>query len=365
MLEVAVRKRRGEFLLDAGFEIPGGGVVALFGRSGCGKTTLVETIAGLVKPDVGTIRMDDVVFVNTADRINLAPERRRVGYVFQEARLFPHLNVLGNLRYGFKRARPPRGIGFDEVVGLLGLETLLRRRPNRLSGGERQRVAIGRALLAQPRLLLLDEPLASLDAGRRDEVLPYLEKLRDSFTLPIVYVSHQFDEVLRLATHVVLLEEGRVLAKGELATVCLDRKLRSIAGPDAIGAVVDGEITGREPDSGLVLLRFGDNTLRIAADLAAGSRVRVRLPARDLIIALEEPRGLSVRNALRATVTAIEADDRLADLVRLDMGGKPVVARITRAATRSLELKPGLAVWVLVKSISLRGQSFSMPESGS
>jgi molybdate transport system ATP-binding protein len=365
MLDVAVRKRRGDFLLDAGFHLPGAGVVALFGRSGCGKTTLVDMLAGLVKPDVGTIRVDDEVFVNTADRVNLAAERRRVGYVFQDAQLFPHFTVLGNLRYGFKRSRTENGVEFDEVVALLGLETLLSRRPHRLSGGERQRVAIGRALLSQPRLLLLDEPLASLDVSRRDEVLPYLERLRDAYRMPIVYVSHQFDEVLRLASHVVLLEDGRVLASGELATVCLDRALRSVAGPDAIGAVLDGEIIGREAGTGLVLLRFGGNTLRIAADLAAGSRVRVRLPARDLILALEEPRGLSVRNALRAVVTSIEADDRLADLVRLDMGGAPVIARITRAATRDLELRPGSAVWVLVKSISLRGHSFLLPEAGS
>lgn len=364
MLEVAVRKRRGDFLLDAGFEIPGGGVVALFGRSGCGKTTLVDTIAGLLRPDVGTIRMDDVVFVNTADRVHLPAHRRRIGYVFQDARLFPHFSVRGNLRYGYRRSRSAKAIGFDEVVSLLGLEPLLPRRPHLLSGGERQRVAIGRALLSQPRLLLLDEPLASLDAARRDEVLPYLERLRDAFTLPIVYVSHQFDEVLRLATDVVLLEDGKVLAKGELSTVCLDRRLRSVVGPDAIGAVLDGEIAGREPGTGLALLRLGENTLRIAADLVAGGRVRVRLPARDLILALEEPRGLSVRNALRATVSSIEADDRLADLVRLDMGGAAVIARITRAATKGLELKPGLPVWVLIKSISLRGQSFLLPEAG-
>ena len=363
MLEVAVRKRRNGFELDAVFEIPGPGVVALFGRSGCGKTTLVDVLAGLLEPDAGTIRLSETTLVDTARRISLPAERRRIGYVFQDARLFPHLKVQGNLRYGLRRAETSTvGIAFDEVVALLGLEALLGRRPNQLSGGERQRVAIGRALLAQPRLLLLDEPLASLDAARRDEVLPYLERLHDSFAVPIVYVSHQFDEVLRLATHVVLMEQGKVLACGELAAVSLDPALRSIVGPDAIGAVLDGEIVGHEEASGLALLRLGSSTLRIAADFAPQSRVRVRLLARDLILAVEEPRGLSVRNALPATVLSVETDDRHADLVHLDIGGPRVVARVTRAATRELGLKPGHPVRVLVKSVSIRGQSILSPE---
>ncbi len=363
MLEVAVRKRRNGFELDAGFSIPGPGVVALFGRSGCGKTTLVDILAGLLEPDAGTIRLGDATMVDTERGISLPAERRRIGYVFQEARLFPHLNVRGNLRYGLRRAATASaGIAFDEVVALLGLAALLGRRPNQLSGGERQRVAIGRALLAQPRLLLLDEPLASLDAARRDEVLPYLEKLHESFAIPIVYVSHQFDEVLRLATHVVLMEQGKVLACGELAAVSLDPALRSIVGADAIGAVLDGEITGHDPTSGLALVRVGAAVLRVVADAADGRRVRLRLLARDLILALEEPRGISVRNALRATVQSVEADDRHADLVHLDIGGPRLVARVTRSATRDLELRPGVPVWVLVKSVSLRGQSFVRPE---
>ena len=362
MLKVSIRKQRGRFLLDAGFETPTPGVVALFGRSGCGKTTLIDILAGLLEPDAGSIRLDGVDLLDTAHRIRVPTERRQVGYVFQDARLFPHLTVLGNLRYGLQRAKGGR-IGLEEVTTMLGLGSLLGRRPNRLSGGERQRVAIGRALLAQPRLLLLDEPLASLDAARRDEVLPYLEKLRDSFAIPIVYVSHQFDEVLRLATHVVLLVDGKVASCGTLAAVSLDPALRSIVGPDAIGAVLDGEIIGHEAASGLALLRIGTNTLRIAADLAPGRHVRVRLLARDLILAIEEPRGLSVRNSLRATISSIEADDAQADLVRLDIGGAAVIARITRAATRELGLREGMAVWVLVKSMSMRGQSFILPES--
>jgi molybdate transport system ATP-binding protein len=363
MLQVAIQKRRGDFRLDAEFGFSTPGVLALFGRSGCGKTTLVDILAGLLQPDAGSIVLDGRSLVDAAAGVSVPAERRGVGYVFQDARLFPHLDVRGNLRYGLRRARESRGIGFDEVLALLGLERLLGRRPRQLSGGERQRVAIGRALLAQPQLLLLDEPLASLDAARRDEVLPYLEKLRDSIALPMVYVSHQFDEVLRLATQVVVMDEGRVLAKGDLAAVSLDPALRSITGPGAIGAVLEGEVTGHEAESGLALLRIGGGTLRIAADLPVGSRVRVQLLARDLIIASEEPHGLSVRNALRATVRSIEADDRYADLIRLDIGGAAAIARITRTATRDLGLKPGLPVWVLVKSVSLRGQAFVLAES--
>jgi molybdate transport system ATP-binding protein len=358
MLEVAVTKRRGDFRLEASFSMPGPGVVALFGRSGCGKTTLVDAIAGLLEPDAGRLRLGGETLLDTAAGIDVPAERRGIGYVFQDARLFPHRDVLGNLRYGEKRARGAQAAAtLDEVVALLGLAPLLARRPGLLSGGERQRVAIGRALLARPRLLLLDEPLASLDAARRGEVLPYLEKLRERFAIPIVYVSHQFDEVLRLATHLVVMDGGRVIAGGDLAAVSLDPALRAIVGPDAIGAVLDGEIVGREDEAGFARLRLGGSTLRIVSDQPAGRRLRVQLLARDLILALEDPVGLSVRNSLAATVLSIAPDDAHTDLVQLDIGGPRVVARITRAATRHLALRPGLALRVLVKAVSIHGQS--------
>jgi len=365
MLDVAVRKRQGDFALDAAFSIPGSGVVALFGRSGCGKSTLVNLIAGLLEPDVGTVRLAGVVLDDSGAGVHVPAERRRIGYVFQDARLFPHRDVEGNLRYGLHRARGNGLVAFDEVVTLLGLAPLLGRRPNVLSGGERQRVAIGRALLAQPRLLLLDEPLASLDAARRDEVLPFLERLRGRFEIPIVYVSHQFDEVLRLATHLVLMDQGRVVASGELATVCLDPALRTIVGPDAIGAVLDGEIVAREEEAGFARLSVGGGTLRIVSDEAVGRRVRVQLLARDLILALWEPTGLSVRNAIAATIVAIAPDDRHTDLVLLDIGGPRIIARVTQAATRQLGLRPGLDLQVLVKSVSIRGQSLRTSETHS
>src|SRR5437899_3775689 len=229
MLRVSLLKRRDEFTLHAEFEAPTPGVVALFGGSGCGKTALVNIISGLLDPDAGRVQLEQTVLTDTRAGIAIPVERRRIGYVFQDARLFPHFDVLGNLRYGYKRATAaPHSTGFDEIIALLGLAPLLHRRPQQLSGGERQRVSLARALLSQPRLLLLDEPLASLDLARREEVLPYLEALRDRLSIPMVYVSHEFEEVLRLATHVVLLDSGSVLAQGTPSEISLRPELRSI-----------------------------------------------------------------------------------------------------------------------------------------
>jgi molybdate transport system ATP-binding protein len=232
MLHIHVRKRREQFTLDVHIEVPTPGTIALFGRSGCGKSTLVNAIAGLLAPDRARISLDDVVFDDTNARIHVPVERRRIGYVFQDSRLFPHMHVEANLRYGERRARAvPHFVQFDQVVELLGLAQLLTRYPHQLSGGERQRVALGRALLSQPRLMLLDEPLAALDAPRREEVLPYLERLRDEFAIPMVYVSHRFEEVLRLATHVVVMEQGsvgdtRIAGGGEPSSVITRNRRR-------------------------------------------------------------------------------------------------------------------------------------------
>src|SRR6266850_99702 len=313
MLKVRIVKRRDGFTLDANFEAPTPGVVALFGRSGCGKTTTVNIISGLLAADEERIKLDGHVLEDTGQGaqpgtgaasgsgaasdtgavarapIRVPPERRRIGYVFQDGRLFPHMSVLRNLRYGMTRAeRGARGanasptgaqrIELEPIVSLLGLEGLLQRRPNRLSGGERQRVSLGRALLSQPRLLLLDEPLAALDAARREEVLPYLEKLRDQLSIPMVYVSHQFDEVLRLATHVVLMDAGRVLAQGSLNEVSLVPALRDIVGADSVGAVLDGVVTGVDAAGGMADLRVGSGVLNVGVrGVAVGERVRVQL----------------------------------------------------------------------------------------
>jgi molybdate transport system ATP-binding protein len=362
LLHVSVIKRRPAFRLDASFSAPLPGVIALFGHSGSGKTTLVNLIAGLLAPDEGEIRLGEEVLTDTRRGIAVPVERRRIGYVFQDTRLFPHLTVEGNLRYGEKRAAAaPAVIGFEDVVALLGLEALLARRPRQLSGGERQRVALGRALLARPRLLLLDEPLASLDAARREEVLPYLVALRDRLSIPMVYVSHDFEEVLRLATHLVLLAGGRVLGEGPVDEMSLSRELQSIVGPELVGAVVEGLVTRLDPAGGTAQLAVGTGTLQVSLrDVPLGASVRLQLLARDVILATQPVQGLSVRNALASTVIAVSDDEFGAVLVRLDVGGAVVLARITQGARRALGLQPGDAVWTLVKAVSTRGHAFRM-----
>ena len=360
MLHVSVSKRRPAFSLEASFTAPLPGVTALFGRSGSGKTTLINLIAGLLAPDSGEIRLGDQVLTDTRRGIAVAVEHRRMGYVFQDPRLFPHLTVEGNLRYGEKRAGPaPPVIGFEEIVALLGLATLLQRRPRQLSGGERQRVSLGRALLSHPRLLLLDEPLASLDVERREEVLPYLVALRDRLSVPMLYVSHDFEEVLRLATHVVLLDAGRVLAHGTVSEMSLHPQLQRIVGPDLVGAVLEGVVTRLDAQRGTAELAVGTGTLQVALrEVSLGARVRLQLLARDVILATQPVQGLSVRNALASTVIAIADDEFGGVLVKLDVGGAVVLARITHAAREALNLQPGDAAWTLVKAVSTRGHAF-------
>ena len=363
MLSVSVKKRLGSFTLNAQFESPTPGVAALFGRSGSGKTTLVNLIAGLAQPDQGRIALDQVVLLDTRENLRTAPEQRRIGYVFQDARLFPHMTVAGNLRYARRRAAVPPFVSFDDVIDLLDLARLVDRRTHQLSGGERQRIAIARALLLQPQLLLLDEPLASLDAPRREEVLPYLEKLRDQLHLPMVYVSHDFDEVMRLATHVVLLDRGTTVAQGSLGEMSLNPQLRLIIGADAVGAIIEGTVLGRDPLGGLTRVQVGDGELQLRTEgVLVGMKMRVQLLARDLIVATRAPQYLSVRNHLKGIVTSIASDDADSDLIAIDIGGTTIImARVTKAATRELTLQPGTTAWALVKAVSLRGHSFAAP----
>lgn len=363
MFSIRASKRHDGFTLDVAIEVAAPGVVALFGRSGCGKTTLVNILAGLLDADDARIEIDGIVLEDTRARARVPAEKRRIGYVFQDARLFPHLDVSGNLRYGERRA-PAGGtrITSAQVTELLGLDQLLGRRVHQLSGGERQRVALARALLSQPRLLLLDEPLASLDAARREEVLPYLERLRDELAIPIVYVSHQFEEVLRLATHVVLMEQGRVVGQGGLDTISLLPQLRSIVGPEAVGAVLLGSIEATDEVTGLTAVRVGNSVLNVGLRGArVGAAVRVNLLARDVILATSRPEGLSVRNVLTGTIARLASDDADTDLVYVDVGGASVLARVTRAASTVLRLRVGLQVWVLVKAVSIRGHAFVAP----
>lgn len=358
MLEVAVRAQLGAFGLDAQFS-SGAGITALFGRSGAGKSTLLNLIAGLARPASGRIAVNGRVLCDSAADIDLPPHERRIGYVFQEGRLLPHLTVRQNLLYGRFFSRRTREVaGLDQAVGLLGLEALLERRPGALSGGEKQRVAIGRALLANPDLLLFDEPLASLDAPRKAEILYYVERLRDEVGIPIVYVSHSLDEVVRLADSLVLLSEGRVLATGPVLEMMGSVVLRPYLGRHEGGAVVEARVASQDLESSLARLEFRGGALEVPdVEALIGESVRIRIRARDVSLALSRPSGISIRNVLAGTITGIGSDEGPSVDVELDVGGTALIARITRKSASELGLKPGLPVFALVKSVSIDRRS--------
>jgi molybdate transport system ATP-binding protein len=363
MLEVGIRHRFGRFELDARFGA-GAGLTVLFGRSGSGKTSIVNVIAGLIRPAEGRVAVDGVTLVDTARGIFLPPHRRRIGYVFQESRLFPHLSVRHNLLYGrWFTPRADRRERLDRIVDLLGLGHLLDRRPADLSGGERQRVAIGRALLASPRLLLMDEPLASLDAPRKEEILPYIERLRDEARLPIVYVSHAVAEVTRLATTMVLLSDGRVEAVGPVPEIMARLDLAPMTGRFEAGAVLETRVAGHDEAAGLTRLAAGaseDETFRVLKlDLPVGAHVRVRVRARDVILATGRPVGLRALNILAGEVVELapEADGPAVD-VRLALpGGQILLSRITRRSAADLGIVPGRRVYAIVKTVALDRRS--------
>lgn len=353
MLEVDLACRVGALDLDVAFSTMGG-VTALFGRSGAGKTTVINAIAGLLRPDRGRVVLDGEPLLDTARGIDVPRHRRRIGYVFQDARLFPHLTVRRNLLYGSWFARGARRGSLEEVVGLLGIDHLLDRRPGRLSGGERQRVAIGRALLAAPRLLLLDEPLASLDQARKEEILPYLDRLRREAEIPILFVSHALDEVARLATSMVLLSGGRVAAMGPVGEVMARLDLGPAAADLGGGALLHLQVARRQ--HGLTVLTHPAGEIEVPElDLPTGQTVRLRVDARDVVLALGSAplAGISIRNQLRGTVTGLGTPAHGTIEVGLDVGGEALRARITAASAEALALRPGLAVLALVKSVAL------------
>ena len=363
MIEIAIEKRLGAFSLDARFAAPDSGITALFGRSGAGKTSLVNALAGLIRPDRGRIAVAGVPLFDSERGIDVPPEKRRLGYVFQEGRLFPHYSVRGNLLYGRKRAGDTDGPSFDTIVALLGIADLLERRPADLSGGEKQRVAIGRALLASPRLLLMDEPLASLDATRKAEILPFIERLRDELKLPVFYVSHEMDEIIRLADLLVLVDQGKIAAMGEVEDLTSRLDLWPLTGRYEAGAVIRTTLRGHDTSYGLSELAFPGGRLRVTKlDLPLGTPLRVRIRARDVVIATERPTHLSIRNAFAGTIVEIQADRGPQVDLKLDIGTaeRPVMllARITLRAFQELQLAPGKQIFALVKTVSFDRHSF-------
>ena len=351
MIDVDVRGQRGEFKLEASFLSEPGGITALFGPSGAGKTTLIDMIAGLDTPLSGRIVVDDVVLFDTEAGVNLPPDKRRIGYVFQEGRLFPHMNVRRNLTYGM-RGRKGK-IGFEAVVSLLDLTLLLNRRPHQLSGGEKQRVAIGRALLTNPRLLLMDEPLASLDAERKGEILPFIERLRDEMRIPIVYVSHIMEEVVRLADTLVLMAHGSAYAFGPLETLMSRLDLTDLAGRNEAGAVIAAEVIEHDAASGLSALAFKGGRLMVPwLDLPLRTRLRVHIRARDVSLALSRPTDISILNIFPGTITEVRESAGTSVEILIDVG-VPMRARVTRLAVARLSLKPSLHVYALVKAVAI------------
>jgi len=367
MIEIDISLARPDgFALEAAFTAPSSGVTALFGRSGAGKSTIINAVAGVVRPDRGRIVVEGENFFDSARGIDLSIERRQVGYVFQDARLFPHMSVERNLRYGESRVRGrERAIGFDAVVELLGIGHLLARRPHTLSGGERQRVAVGRALLAQPRLLLMDEPLAALDAARKAEILPYLERLRDEMGLPILYVSHALEEVLRLADLVVALSGGRQIAAGPVAEVMSDPQMLPIVGRFDLGTLLECTVARHDEAYGLSTLSFFGGELRVPqVDLAVGARARARVRARDVALALTRPQDVSVSNVYPGTVREIRLLDGPYADVMVEVGAGRLAAMITRESVARLGLREGLAVWAMVKSVAIDSRTTEPPMGG-
>ena len=348
MIEIALRHEFGGFALDLGFTAPAG-VTALYGPSGSGKSTVLNAVAGLLRPQAGRIAVDGAVLTDTARGVFIPPHRRRLGIVFQDGRLFPHLTVRQNLRYG--RWFAPKGPRADEgaIVGMLGIGPLLDRAPATLSGGERQRVAIGRALMSEPRLILADEPLSALDEDRKAEILPYLERLRDELAVPMLYVSHAPAEVARIATTVVRLDAGRVTAVGPAAEVLSDP---AVAGPGrGAGALIAARVVAQH-DDGITELDAGGLALFLPTLAAApGARLRLRIAAADVMLARGRPEGLSALNILPGTVESLRADGP-AVLVRLNTAAGPILSRITRRSAAQLGVAPGAALTAIVKSLS-------------
>jgi len=357
-LAVEVRHRLGDFLLEACFESRGH-LTALFGRSGSGKTSLVNIIAGLIRPDYGRVIVDGETVVDTENGIFIPKHRRRVGYVFQEGRLFPHLSVRQNLLYGqWFTPRAQRYERLVHVVELLGIAPLLDRRPGSLSGGEKQRVAIGRALLASPRLLLMDEPLASLDEARKVEILPYIERLRDVTKIPIVYVSHSIPEVARLATTVVVMSNGKVAAAGDMTEVMGRIDLFPLTGRHEAGAVLETRVAEHDAAYGLTTVRSPAGDLRVPQiDLPIGAPLRVHIRARDVLIGLNQPEGLSALNVLEGRIAEIGPTEGPVVDLRLDLNGAVLLARVTRATVDRLGLQPGRHIFAIIKSVALDRRS--------
>ena len=350
-LHLQFRLTRADFALNVDLQLPGRGVTALFGPSGCGKTTLLRCIAGLERAS-GSLMVNKQVW---QDATHFTPTHQRaIGYVFQEASLFPHLSVRSNLQYGMKRANSNGNVAIDPIIDLLGIRALLDRKPDGLSGGERQRVAIARALAVDPKLLLMDEPLAALDLKRKQEILPYLDRLQATLDIPILYVTHSPDEVVRLAHHLVVMDAGSVVASGELADTLSRLDLPVKLGQEA-GVVIESVVGSIESQWHLTRIDFDGGSVWIRdPGLALGAKARVRILASDVSLAREQPGKSSIQNVLQGQIDAMRDDEHPGlVLVRVKVGDTALLARVTKRAVSELALKAGDTVWTQVKSVAL------------
>ncbi|CAI8898798.1 MULTISPECIES: molybdenum ABC transporter ATP-binding protein [Pseudomonas] len=357
MIHTRLKLSYSGFALDVDLHLPGRGVTALYGHSGSGKTTCLRCIAGLERADQGFVQVNDEVWQDSDKGIFVPPHKRALGYVFQEASLFPHLSVLANLQFGLKRIpRQQRRVDMAHATELLGISHLLDRHPQHLSGGERQRVGMARALLTSPTLLLMDEPLAALDAQRKSEILPYLQRLHDELDIPVLYVSHSQDEVAQLADHIVLLSDGKALASGPIGQTLARLDLPLALGDDA-GVVIQGHVAAYDAHYQLLTLQLPDTDLNIRVahtPMAPGQALRCKVQARDVSLSLHGDEQSSILNRLPVTVVSEMAADNSAHvLVRLDAAGSPLLARITRYSRDHLNLHPGQRLWAQIKAVAV------------
>jgi molybdate transport system ATP-binding protein len=354
MLKLNFTQRLGDLLLEVNETLPSKGITAIFGLSGAGKTSLINVISGLTQPKTGSIYLNGRALVDVERHILLPANKRRIGYVFQDARLFPHYRVKGNLKYGMADSMKAE---FEAIVELLGISHLLERYPATLSGGEKQRVAIGRALLTAPELLLMDEPLASLDLPRKRELMPYIERLSREVNIPVLYVSHSIEEIVRLAEYVLVLESGRVLASGELEDVWSSETLRPWLAQQSHSSILNVELLEHHPKYDMSALTLGRQALwvkRVNVDI--GCRFRIQMNAADISLALENPRQSSIRNILQAEVADYRLDNESVE-VKLLIDNHLVWAHISRWAFDELAITKGQQIFAQIKSVSINRES--------
>ena len=360
MLQLRFVVRRDDFMLDVATEIPMQGVTGVYGASGAGKTTLLRCIAGLETPDEGMLNVAGAHWLDAARTI--AVHDREVGYVFQEPRLFAHLTVQQNIEYGLHRRKSANGPSVDDVVELLGLAGFLQRRPGELSGGEAQRVAIARALLRAPKIVLMDEPLASLDAVRKGEILPFLERLHNELSVPMIYVSHSIEEICRLCDHLIVMSAGRIVASGDLQSVLVDMNVPTMTGDEA-GCVISGEISAYDPTYSLSCIEFQGGVFWLPGNLGTiGDRLRLRIRASDVSLCRDMPTQSTILNLLEVVVEDIQDTPGPTQLVRLVIGQERLLARITRRSRQELNLQPGDTVVAQVKAAAVRGPNIGDAE---